>query len=266
MPSLPVRTIRVVAVRPITSQLRRITFTGADLAPTEPDQQVKLYFPKPGRALRLPPAALDLTSWYAEYTRIPHPERPWMRSYTLRACRPGEIDVEFVLHDNPGPATKWAFSAAPGDSLGMFGPSEMFAREVPLSASIAGADWVLLAGDATAVPAIATIAGSLPPAKKAVVYLDAEKLELSSGGDVAVRWLRGGLAEGLRAAVFPPGKVFAWIAGEAGVVRTIRRHLIGERAVPKAAIDFAGYWRRSLSEDDAPTEEDLADARERLGR
>jgi NADPH-dependent ferric siderophore reductase len=264
MSPLPVRFVRVAAVRPLTTHLRRVTFTGADLAPTEPDQQVKLYFPKPGRPIRLPPSELDMPSWYAAFTAIPEPERPWMRSYTLRACRPGEIDVDFVLHDRPGPATRWALSALPGDTLGMFGPSDLFARPVPLTASIAVADWVLLAGDATAVPAIATILESLPAGKRAIAYLDAEEQRFAARGDVTVHWLDGGLVEAVRQAAFPPGAVFAWLAGEAGQVRALRRHLVEERGVPKPEIDFAGYWRRMLSQDDAPTEEDLAEARERL--
>lgn len=64
--------------------------------------------------------------------------------------------------------------------------------------------------------------------------------------------------------MLPPGEVFAWLAGEAGAVRDLRRHLVGDRGVPKRSIDFAGYWRLSLTQDDAPTEADMAEARERL--
>jgi hypothetical protein len=60
--------------------------------------------------------------------------------------------------------------------------------------------------------------------------------------------------------------VFAWLAGEAGTVRLLRRHLVEERGVPKRAIDFAGYWRRRRTQDDPPTEQDLADAQELLAR
>ncbi|MER7156870.1 SIP domain-containing protein, partial [Streptomyces lydicus] len=57
---------------------------------------------------------------------------------------------------------------------------------------------------------------------------------------------------------------FAWLAGEAGTVRTLRRHLVEERGIDKRRIDFTGYWRARLSQDDAPTEADLAEARERV--
>ncbi|NEB53701.1 siderophore-interacting protein, partial [Streptomyces griseus] len=55
----------------------------------------------------------------------------------------------------------------------------------------------------------------------------------------------------------------AWVAGEASAVRALRRHLVEDRELPKAAVEFSGYWRRALTQDDAPTEEDLAWAAER---
>ncbi|NDL58475.1 siderophore-interacting protein [Phytoactinopolyspora mesophila] len=44
--------------------------------------------------------------------------------------------------------------------------------------------------------------------------------------------------------------VYAWVAGEAGAVKAIRRHLVRERGVDKGAVTFMGYWRlgRSLDE------------------
>jgi NADPH-dependent ferric siderophore reductase len=44
----------------------------------------------------------------------------------------------------------------------------------------------------------------------------------------------------------------------------VRRHLVADRGVPKRFVAFSGYWRRALTQDDAPTEEDLAEARERV--
>jgi NADPH-dependent ferric siderophore reductase len=279
MEHLPVRFIRVADASRVTPHMARVTFTGDDLADltcTGPDQQVKLYFPKPGQAVpRLPAPVLDFGRWYGAFTAIPEVERPWMRSYTIRAHHPrGQlIEVDFVLHDDAGPATRWARTARPGDTLGMFGPSPMFARRVPLDESIAGADWLLLAGDEAALPAIGTIVESLPEGARAVAYVEvrdaAEEQRLATRGDVTVHWLHRGAApagpggpllDAVRGAEFPPGAVFAWLAGEASVVRTLRRHLVAERGVERRSIDFSGYWRHRLTQDDAPTEADLADA------
>lgn len=50
----------------------------------------------------------------------------------------------------------------------------------------------------------------------------------------------------------------------AGTARALRRHLVEDRGLAKPSVDCAGYWRLSLTQDDAPTPEDLAEARERL--
>lgn len=51
--------------------------------------------------------------------------------------------------------------------------------------------------------------------------------------------------------------------GRRGAVRALRRHLVEERGLARPAVEFSGYWRRALTQDDAPTEEDLAWAKER---
>ncbi|WP_207232353.1 SIP domain-containing protein [Micromonospora kangleipakensis] len=51
---------------------------------------------------------------------------------------------------------------------------------------------------------------------------------------------------------------------ESGAVRALRRHLVEERSVDKRSIEFTGCWRLRMTQDDAPTEEDLAEVQERL--
>lgn len=41
---------------------------------------------------------------------------------------------------------------------------------------------------------------------------------------------------------------YAWIAGEAGVVRTLRRLLVAEHHVDRSVVAFMGYWRAGRSE------------------
>jgi NADPH-dependent ferric siderophore reductase len=290
MGELPVRVIRVVDTTRLTPHMLRVTFGGdelaeltARLAAMGPDQQVKLYFPRPGQAApRLPAVAdADAGSWYAAYTAIPEAERPWMRSYTIRAYDPGRatIAIDFVLHDDAGPATAWARSARPGDVLAMFGPDGPYARPVPLTVPISEADWVLMVGDESALPAIGTLAEALPPGTAGLVFVEvaegADEQPLRSPGDLAVHWVHrasapagcgDALVTAVRAAGFPAGRVFAWLAGEAGVVRTVRRHLVDERRIAKQDVEFAGYWRRRRTQDDPPTEQDIADAQELLAR
>ncbi|AVT35140.1 siderophore-interacting protein [Plantactinospora sp. BB1] len=279
MGQLPIRYIRVADTARITPRMARITFTGDDLADLHlagPDQQVKLYFPRPGqRRPRLPDPDPDLWRWYAGFADIPAPERPWTRSYTIRAHHPhgNLIDIDFTLHEHAGPATRWAASATPGDTLGMFGPSPVFARPLPIGST----DWMLLACDESALPALGTIVEALPAGTRAHAFVEipdrAEEQHLDTPADLTLHWLHrdeppsahgSRLLDAVRAATFPAGSVLAWLAGEAGTVRALRRHLVDDRGLPKRSIDFTGYWRRNLTQDDDPTEEDLAEARERL--
>ncbi|MGW2178914.1 siderophore-interacting protein [Streptomyces sp. NPDC001732] len=273
--ALAVSYVRVVGVERITPRTARVTFTGdalAELMEDRPDQQMKLCFPREGQDVpRLPEPDADDTygmRWYEAYLAVPEPERPSMRSFTVRAYDPGSglMTVDFVLHGDDGPAVRWGRRARPGDVLGMVGPSSAYARPLPV------ADWLLLAGDETALPAIGTVLEFLPAGGRALAWIEvadaAEERPLGSSGDVTVHWVhrdRGGsLPDAVRAARLPAGSGAAWLAGEAGTVRNLRRHLVEERGLPRKAVEFTGYWRRSLTQDDAPTEEDLAWAKEQM--
>ncbi|WP_329051477.1 siderophore-interacting protein [Amycolatopsis sp. NBC_01488] len=261
----PTGLLEVTAVWRPTPRTVRVTFTGDGLADLEPwpDQQLKLLFPPPGRPVRLPSGDDDVLRWYQAYLAIPEDERPVMRSYTVRSRALGTIDVEFVLHDSAdGPATAWARTASAGAVLGRYGPDAAYRR--PLST----ADTLLLAGDETALPAIATI---LSEVDNAVAFV--EVAAAAEEQPLPVHWLhRDGaehgvkLLEAVRDAKLGPGSVAAWLAGEAGMVRALRRHLVGERGLDKRVVEFSGYWRRRLTQDDAPTADDLADAAEKLAQ
>ncbi|MEE1753219.1 siderophore-interacting protein [Streptomyces sp. SP18CS02] len=275
-PPLPVRHVHATAVRRVTPRLVRVTFGGeapACFPPGGPDQQVKLFFPRRGQSVPVlpePDADGDVMRWYAAYNAMAADQRPWMRSYTVRAhdAGRGTIDIDFVLHAGgaEGPATRWARAARAGDTLGMFGPSELFARQVDPRAG----DWTLMVADHCALPALATVAEALPAGRRAVAYIEvpdaAEEQTLRSAADLSVRWLHGEglLLDAVRSLRPPTGAGYAWLAGEADAVRALRRHLVDERGLDRRSVDFAGYWRRRLSQDDAPTPADLAEAQERL--
>ncbi len=48
----------------------------------------------------------------------------------------------------------------------------------------------------------------------------------------------------------PPGALpfYAWIAGEAAVVRGLRRYLVRDVGIDRKQVAFMGYWRSGRSE------------------
>jgi NADPH-dependent ferric siderophore reductase len=263
-PALTYHRARVTMVRPVTPHMVRVTFeaaTFADVPAGAPDQYVKVFFPHPGQETPvLPETASDVMSWHRRYLAMPDDVRPPMRTYTVRAHRPrfAEVDVDFVLHGDTGPASTWAARVTPGDRVALLGPHGLY--DVP-----DGTDWQLLAGDETALPAIGAIIEHLPAGTRLSAYIEVSEREerqtFETRGAVEVHWLLRGarphgeaLLEAVRAATFPGGAPYAWVSGEAGVVKLMRRHLVRERDVDKRRICFTGYWRLGMSEEAASRE------------
>ncbi|MDN6555606.1 MAG: siderophore-interacting protein, partial [Acidipropionibacterium acidipropionici] len=46
----------------------------------------------------------------------------------------------------------------------------------------------------------------------------------------------------------PGAQFYAWIAGEAAAVRTLRRILVAEHGVDRSRVAFMGYWRQGRAE------------------
>ena len=171
--------------RVLSPSLDRMVFTGADVArmKTEgPDQRIKVFFPLPGQDAPDVPSGDD---WYARYRALPDDARPPMRTFTVRQLRAGdcEVDVDFVLHGETGPASRWATHARPGDRVVLLAP------DADCADSSEGWEWkpparvgqVLLVADETALPAVAGIleelAGMADPPRTLAL------LEIAQAGD-----------------------------------------------------------------------------------
>ena len=233
----------------ITLRTVRITLSGVDIVCPTPDAYVKLFFPLPGQEepSLAPPVVGDVVSWYQSYLAMPDGIRPPMRTYTVRTHRPAvaEIDIDFVLHGDHGPGSRWASQAQFGDRIAFLGPSGV--HPVP-----EGTRWQLLVGDETAVPAIGSIIESAPAGSVVRAFVQADPAEwqrFSTIADVDIRWMPGNVVDAVRAARIEDG-VYAWLAGEAALVRSVRRHLVDERGIDRRAVTFTGYWRRGMSEED----------------
>ncbi|QFU93558.1 Vibriobactin utilization protein ViuB [Amycolatopsis sp. YIM 10] len=267
MASMTYHPLRVSAVRRLTPHLARISFdVAAEVDDVGPDQYVKLFFPAPGQERPVLPPPLEggsednaVLSWYRVYLAMPDAERPPMRTYTIRAIRPGEVDVDFVLHD-AGPGSTWAEHAAVGDELIFLTPPHAL-YSVPEDT-----EWQLLVGDESTVPAVGAIVEGLPEnaVLRAFVEIagpEEEQAFDTAAKDVEITWVHRGsrphgeaVLDAVRTASLPDGKAYAWLSGEASLVKYARRHLVRERGVDKRSITFTGYWRQGKSEEEVGRE------------
>ncbi|MGC7096009.1 siderophore-interacting protein [Amycolatopsis lurida] len=250
-------TLEVMGSTRTTANFVTVTLGGPELEhfrPTGDDQTVRLFFPRDGQdGLRMP--TFNNEAWMAEILLLPKSRRPWVRNFTIRRARPGqgEVDIEFALHAG-SPASSWAARARPGDPAGIF---DMGVSCLPP----AGVDWQLLVGDESALPAILAILENAPDSLIAEVFLEVPETadirdEVVKPEGARVHWLPrddssarpGRLAlETVTKAALPPGRCYAWLAGEAKLPTGLRRHLVNERGLPKQDIAFYGYWRLGRS-------------------
>ncbi|MFF9015096.1 siderophore-interacting protein [Streptomyces sp. NPDC014870] len=266
--------LQVDRTRRLGPSLVRVTFVGDALksfASGGRDQSLSLFLPHPGQeAPVLPP--LDDPDMYAilgAWRAMPDDERAVMRSYTVREQRtgPDEVDIDFALHEDGGPACRWAQGAKPGDRVVVLGPAvaENTAVRFQLPAD---ADSVLIWADETALPAAAAILEWLPAGTRARVFLEVpfsdDRIELTTAAEAAVTWLvreegAPSAVDAVRAAELPGEAPYVWIAGESGSVKELRRHFVRDRELDRRRVTFVGYWRKGLSEDalrEAPQAED----------
>lgn len=227
---------RVVRVERVTPHMTRVVLGGPGLAEFTAgeftDHYIKMLFPVEGE------------------------ERPRIRTYTVRRWdeESRELSVDVVLHGDVGLAGPWAMRAAPGDEVLFMGPGGAYAPSAEV-------DWHLFAGDESALPAIAAGLERLPAGAPAQVFVEVsgpdEEQKLETPGEATVTWLHRGdervgvpLVRAVADLDFPSGTVQAFVHGEAGFVKELRRLLLRERDVPRERLSISGYWRLGHDEDD----------------
>ncbi|WNO74443.1 siderophore-interacting protein [Streptomyces sp. AM8-1-1] len=258
--------MEVTGTRRLGPSLVRVSFGGEELrdfAAGGRDQSLSLFLPHPGQdAPVVPVDAGDGSAVFAAWRALPDDVRAVMRSYTVREQRragdgSSEVDIDFAVHEDGGPACRWAEQAAPGQKVMVLGPAVADNTSVRCRPP-QDTDWVLIWGDETALPAAAAILEWLPAGTRAHVWLEVphagDRLDLTTAADAEITLLvreenAPAAVEAVRAAELPDGVGYAWIAGESGSVKALRRHLVGERGMDRRRVTFVGYWRRGVSED-----------------
>ncbi|MFD0309720.1 siderophore-interacting protein [Streptomyces sp. NPDC059517] len=242
---------RVVRTERLTPHMQRVVLGGEGLADftagTSTDHYVKLLFAAEGVTY---PEPFDMARIREEF---PREQWPVTRTYTVRAWDPEqrELTLDFVIHGDEGLAGPWAAHVQAGELVRFLGPGGAYAPD-------AEADWHLLAGDESALPAIAASLEGMPHGAQVRAFVEVSGPEEEQKFDSAVEvvWLHRGdrpVGEALVAAVqaleFPAGRVHAFVHGEAGFVKELRRLLRVEKEIPREDISISGYWRLGHNED-----------------
>ncbi len=181
---------------------------------------------------------------------------PVRRTYTVRHfdAATQELSIDFVAHGDNGPASRWASHAKPGDFLGFMGPSS------PKLVSFE-ADWYLVAADPSAIPVAAAALEAMPRDAKGVAVFEVtaaeDKQEIDAPAGIEMHWLvhpdpatpSTAQEDFIRALDWPEGRVQTCIAGESGVIKSLRAFLHQEKQLPRADTYISGYWKIGLIED-----------------
>ncbi|WP_420081308.1 siderophore-interacting protein [Streptomyces sp. JL4002] len=242
-----VGTAVVVRTERLSPHMVRLVLGGEELADfgagAYTDHYVKLLFAPAGVNY---PAPWDLERIRADFPRAQWPRQ---RAYTVRHWDPVrlELTLDFVVHGDEGLAGPWAARVQPGEEVRFLGPGGAYAPDPT-------ADWHLLVGDESALPAIAAAMERMPAGAEVHAFIEiegpADELKVATPDGITPVWLHRGdrpvgrmLVEAVQALEFPSGDVHAFVHGEAGFVKDLRRHLRLERGVARERLSISGYWR-----------------------
>ncbi len=227
------RELTVSDLQVLTPNMLRISLTGADLQDFPEGQEsgyVKLMLEENGEIA--------------------------LRTYTIREFDfdAKVLHLDFMLHADGGPASAWAMDAEVGSKVSVVGPGAKKLVDF-------GADWFLIAGDMTALPAVSVNIEQLPENARGYVAIeviseeDIQELPVPEG--VEIHWVvnphserkRFPLLEKVKEFDFLEGKPSMWIAAEFHTSRAIRRYLKLEKGVQRDEIYASSYWHLGLSDD-----------------
>jgi NADPH-dependent ferric siderophore reductase len=260
-----VHTFKVVRREELTSHMFRVVLGGSGFGTFTPskftDSYVKLVFVGDDVDMASLPQPLTLDS----FADLPPAKQPVVRTLTVRRADPAarEIAIDVVVHGEHGAAGLWAATAEPGQPVYVMGPSGAYAPDP-------AADWHLLAGDETALPAISVALEALPANAIGQAFIEIagpeDEIPLTAPRGVRIDWIyRGGradligedragdfapLIEAVKSAPWLPGQVHAFVHGEAqAVMHNLRPYIRKDREVDAKWASISGYWRRGRTEE-----------------
>jgi NADPH-dependent ferric siderophore reductase len=261
----PLHTFEVMRSEEVTSHMVRVVLGGSGFDTFKPseftDSYVKVVFVTDDVHMAGLPRPLTLDS----FAELPAAQQPVIRTLTVRRADPAarEIAIDVVVHGEHGAAGQWGATAEPGQPVYLMGPSGAYSPDP-------AADWHLLAGDESALPAISVALEALPPNAIGQTFIEIagpeDEIPLTAPEGVAINWIyRGGRADligedragdhapliaAVKSAAWLPGQVHAFVHGEAqAVMHNIRPYIRKDREVEAKWASISGYWRRGRTEE-----------------
>ncbi|OHT96307.1 ABC transporter ATP-binding protein/permease [Mycobacterium syngnathidarum] len=196
---------------------------------------------------------------------VPDPDgskTEFQRGYTMSEMDPatGHFAVDVVLHEPSGPASKWARTAKPGDTIPVMAlGSTGFTVPEDLPAGY------LLIGDAAAIPAINGIIGALPHDVPIEAYLEQHDehdllIPIAEHPRLQVHWVERHDTTSLATAIEARdwSDWYCWVTPEAGSLKHLRTRLKDEFGFPKSELHAQAYWTEGRPMGTDRTEEKAA--------
>ncbi|MDH4442056.1 MAG: DUF2218 domain-containing protein [Rhizobium sp.] len=241
--------VTVVSAYNVTPRMRRVVLACDDVAPfLGGDMHVRVLVPPANR--------VPVWPGIEDNGRIAWPtgeDKLLARVYTIRAVdvEHSQLWIDVLQHPMSGvetPGADFARDAQPGQRLALMGPG---GGDLPAS------EQIFLAGDESALPAIARIAAEVPATTrmKAIIEVEdaGEEQPLLTRGSIEVQWLyRSAYAAGDQAVLATAiqnaldtvdARTFIWVACEKSDVRTTRKFLSSQERDRKMQY-LAWYWER----------------------
>ena len=175
------------------------------------------------------------------------------RVYTIRAidAKAGWIDVDFVTHGDNGPGSAFAMHACLGDVVGMTGP---------LGTALPEADWMLFAGDETALPAIGRYLAEAPEhvSGHAIIEVGSKTdvIALPTNSQMQVQWLfrdgdqpvvRSLIQDAIRSVELPDARdrIYCWAGVEQADYKPIHTYWRKELGLDRDNCLSMAFWRKA---------------------
>ena len=225
------RELTVIKKAQITTNMLRVTLGGDNIHTIPANQEsgyVKLIFPR-------------------------EDQKPCVRTYTIRHQRADEIDIDFVLHEDSGPASSWAKQAQANDLILVGGPGP--------KKLIEAADWHIFVGDMTALPAISVNLEMLPQDAKGYAIIEVISQEdiqpLRHPENIELKWVINPhpgenanlLVEQVKLLPWLQGQVSVWAACEFSSMKMLRAFFKKDANIEKENLYLSSYWKLGSNED-----------------